>query len=146
MIIPYAVYDIHTGEIARTGPCLEGDLDLQVRADEVNCTVISLRLDLGDGVYVDRECQDDTHWFDKGELAYRPEMGLPPEITVTLGTPISFPGVPPGTVVSIDGTLISEPTTSQGLTLLRSKPEAFVVELSPPFPWIPASCRVEITP
>ena len=88
----------------------------------------------GDAFYIDGD----------GVLTERPATGLPATHTLTSNTDWTVPDVPEGTVVTIDGDEAGT-VDETGLVLSFAVAGDWRVDLTPPFPWRPATCEVTVT-
>lgn len=74
----------------------------------------------------------------------RPETGLPAAFSVPVGVEWSIQIMPAGTVVRIDGVEMGT-LPDNGLVLEFPTAGVSIVEVEPPFPYLPAKCQVTVT-
>jgi len=135
---PFTFYHPATGEISHA-------MSVSIPTDSSDAWESLFDAHEADGLaWLPGAYEPDEWWIDGSDPAARPVMGLSPQHEVAAGEPWTIADVPPGTHVLVDGIEIGV-TDDTGLTLVRSAPGDFRVELRPPFPWRPATATVSVS-
>lgn len=129
MTQPFVVWDPATGRIDRWGRAASDDIPAQAGPGEVALAAAG----------------DDAHdWVNPatGLLEQRPAVGLPETASILVGAEWEIAPVPDGSIVRVDGVAVDVVDGGENLVLQFPIAAAWTVEIDPPFPWRPATCRV----
>ena len=124
----FVVHDIITGQILRSGMCVDPDFLLQVMSV--------------DEAVIEATCNLNTDYVVAGVVTPRPVSNLV-DVTLDVNEDLVKPDLPIGTVVYVDeieaGTL-----TAPSLTISFPTPGIWKLSVECPFPWISSACEVTV--
>ena len=124
----FVVHALTTGQILRSGMCVDPDFSLQVMSV--------------DEAVIEAICNFNTDYVVAGVVTPRPVSNLV-DVTLAVDEDLVVPDLPVGTVIFIDEMEVNT-RTEPGLEIAFPTPGIWKLSVECPFPWINSSCEVTV--